>query len=178
MFAKFETSKPTFSSPFIPDFSSLIWRTKAVRDECFCYSHIKHTLFLCLCAGVGEEEEGRRCLQMCNERTEEKVPLWRPRLWGEAIRSLELKQLKNESRGIYWCAFWLSWWTLLWAVLIGSLQEGPNSLINEDEFFDAVEAELDRQDKIEEQVRWSLEPFKADFFLQLLLFWSLENKDV
>lgn len=37
-------------------------------------------------------------------------------------------------------------------LLIGSLQEGPNSLINEDEFFDAVEAELDRQDKIEEQV--------------------------
>lgn len=31
-------------------------------------------------------------------------------------------------------------------------QEGPNSLINEDEFFDAVEAALDRQDKIEEQV--------------------------
>lgn len=31
-------------------------------------------------------------------------------------------------------------------------QEGPNSLINEDEFFDAVEAALDRQDKIE-QVR-------------------------
>lgn len=31
-------------------------------------------------------------------------------------------------------------------------QEGPNSLINEDEFFDAVEAELDRQDKIEEKV--------------------------
>lgn len=40
-------------------------------------------------------------------------------------------------------------------------QEGPNSLINEDEFFDAVEAALDRQDKIEEQVgrwiRWSEE---------------------
>uniref|UniRef100_A0A674MBH9 Ceramide transporter 1 n=1 Tax=Takifugu rubripes TaxID=31033 RepID=A0A674MBH9_TAKRU len=34
-------------------------------------------------------------------------------------------------------------------------EEGPNSLINEDEFFDAVEAALDRQDKIEEQVsRW------------------------
>ncbi|XP_008334872.1 collagen type IV alpha-3-binding protein isoform X1 [Cynoglossus semilaevis] len=30
-------------------------------------------------------------------------------------------------------------------------EEGPNSLINEEEFFDAVEAELDRQDKIEEQ---------------------------
>uniref|UniRef100_A0A8C7ZYN9 Ceramide transfer protein n=1 Tax=Oryzias sinensis TaxID=183150 RepID=A0A8C7ZYN9_9TELE len=30
-------------------------------------------------------------------------------------------------------------------------REGPNSLINEDEFYDAVEAELDRQDKIEEQ---------------------------
>ena len=32
------------------------------------------------------------------------------------------------------------------------VQEGPNSLINEDEFFDAVEAALDRQDKIEEEV--------------------------
>ncbi|KAG5834303.1 hypothetical protein ANANG_G00260120 [Anguilla anguilla] len=31
-------------------------------------------------------------------------------------------------------------------------EEGPNSLINEEEFFDAVEAALDRQDKIEEQV--------------------------
>uniref|UniRef100_A0A8C7FG31 Ceramide transfer protein n=1 Tax=Oncorhynchus kisutch TaxID=8019 RepID=A0A8C7FG31_ONCKI len=30
-------------------------------------------------------------------------------------------------------------------------KEGPNSLINEEEFFDAVEAALDRQDKIEEQ---------------------------
>uniref|UniRef100_A0A3B4BFY2 Ceramide transfer protein n=1 Tax=Periophthalmus magnuspinnatus TaxID=409849 RepID=A0A3B4BFY2_9GOBI len=30
-------------------------------------------------------------------------------------------------------------------------EEGPNSLINEDEFFDAVEAELDRQDKIDDQ---------------------------
>uniref|UniRef100_A0AAV2MSM1 Ceramide transfer protein n=1 Tax=Knipowitschia caucasica TaxID=637954 RepID=A0AAV2MSM1_KNICA len=30
-------------------------------------------------------------------------------------------------------------------------EEGPNSLINEDEFFDAVEAELDRQDKIDEK---------------------------
>uniref|UniRef100_A0A3B4AVI2 Uncharacterized protein n=1 Tax=Periophthalmus magnuspinnatus TaxID=409849 RepID=A0A3B4AVI2_9GOBI len=30
-------------------------------------------------------------------------------------------------------------------------EEGPNSLINEEEFFDAVEAALDRQDKIEEQ---------------------------
>ncbi|XP_056276138.1 ceramide transfer protein-like isoform X4 [Pseudoliparis swirei] len=30
-------------------------------------------------------------------------------------------------------------------------EEGPNSLIKEDEFFDAVEAALDRQDKIEEQ---------------------------
>lgn len=36
-------------------------------------------------------------------------------------------------------------------------QEGPNSLINEDEFFDAVEAALDRQDKIEEQVGWRYE---------------------
>uniref|UniRef100_A0A8C6SQF3 Ceramide transfer protein n=1 Tax=Neogobius melanostomus TaxID=47308 RepID=A0A8C6SQF3_9GOBI len=31
-------------------------------------------------------------------------------------------------------------------------EEGPNSLINEEEFFDAVEAALDRHDKIEEQV--------------------------
>ncbi|XP_023606433.1 collagen type IV alpha-3-binding protein isoform X8 [Myotis lucifugus] len=31
------------------------------------------------------------------------------------------------------------------------IKEGPNSLINEEEFFDAVEAALDRQDKIEEQ---------------------------
>uniref|UniRef100_A0AAR2JW93 START domain-containing protein n=1 Tax=Pygocentrus nattereri TaxID=42514 RepID=A0AAR2JW93_PYGNA len=30
-------------------------------------------------------------------------------------------------------------------------EEGPNSLINEDEFFDAVEAALDKQDKFEEQ---------------------------
>lgn len=30
-------------------------------------------------------------------------------------------------------------------------EEGPNSLINEEEFFDAVEAALDRQDKIEER---------------------------
>ncbi|XP_068615406.1 ceramide transfer protein-like [Brachionichthys hirsutus] len=30
-------------------------------------------------------------------------------------------------------------------------EEGPNSLINEDEFFDAVGAALDRQDKMEEQ---------------------------
>lgn len=35
---------------------------------------------------------------------------------------------------------------------VASSQEGPNSLINEEEFFDAVEAALDRQDKIEEQV--------------------------
>lgn len=37
-------------------------------------------------------------------------------------------------------------------VLFLMLQEGPNSLINEEEFFDAVEAALDRQDKMEEQV--------------------------
>nr|XP_047912351.1 ceramide transfer protein-like [Anser cygnoides] len=30
-------------------------------------------------------------------------------------------------------------------------EEGPNSLINEEEFFDAVEAALDRQDKMEER---------------------------
>lgn len=43
-------------------------------------------------------------------------------------------------------------------------QEGPNSLINEDEFFDAVEAALDRQDKIEEQVWWR---YKFTLFTQL-----------
>uniref|UniRef100_A0A4W4FXE2 START domain-containing protein n=1 Tax=Electrophorus electricus TaxID=8005 RepID=A0A4W4FXE2_ELEEL len=32
-------------------------------------------------------------------------------------------------------------------------EEGPNSLINEDEFYDAVEAALDQQDRIEEEVR-------------------------
>ncbi|KAF4077158.1 hypothetical protein AMELA_G00204830 [Ameiurus melas] len=32
-------------------------------------------------------------------------------------------------------------------------EEGPNSLISEDEFFDAVETALDRQDKIEEQIQ-------------------------
>uniref|UniRef100_A0A672MNL1 Ceramide transfer protein n=1 Tax=Sinocyclocheilus grahami TaxID=75366 RepID=A0A672MNL1_SINGR len=32
-----------------------------------------------------------------------------------------------------------------------SVQEGPNSLINEEEFFDAVEAALDKHDQIEEQ---------------------------
>uniref|UniRef100_A0AAY3ZYP2 Ceramide transfer protein n=1 Tax=Denticeps clupeoides TaxID=299321 RepID=A0AAY3ZYP2_9TELE len=32
-------------------------------------------------------------------------------------------------------------------------KEGPNSLINEEEFFDAVEAALDKQDKIEEQAQ-------------------------
>uniref|UniRef100_A0A3Q3FUW2 Ceramide transfer protein n=1 Tax=Kryptolebias marmoratus TaxID=37003 RepID=A0A3Q3FUW2_KRYMA len=37
-------------------------------------------------------------------------------------------------------------------------EEGPNSLINEDEFFDAVEAALDRQDKIEEQVKRTSKP--------------------
>ena len=35
-------------------------------------------------------------------------------------------------------------------------KEGPNSLINEEEFFDAVEAALDRQDRIEEQVSSSV----------------------
>lgn len=38
-------------------------------------------------------------------------------------------------------------------------EEGPNSLINEEEFFDAVEAALDRQDKIEQsQSRSHLSP--------------------
>lgn len=63
-------------------------------------------------------------------------------------------------------------------------QEGPNSLINEDEFFDAVEAALDRQDKIEEQVCWvSTRPKKMSLSLfetreqsaapQSLQSWSL-----
>ncbi|GCC25015.1 hypothetical protein chiPu_0003419 [Chiloscyllium punctatum] len=50
-------------------------------------------------------------------------------------------------------------------------EEGPNSLINEEEFFDAVEAALDRQDKIEEQshteksrIHWSAAlPFGDSF---------------
>lgn len=42
------------------------------------------------------------------------------------------------------------------------LQEGPNSLINEDEFFDAVEAALDRQDKIEEQVNKRADEARRD----------------
>lgn len=42
---------------------------------------------------------------------------------------------------------------LLFLLPLLFLQEGPNSLINEDEFFDAVEAALDRQDKMEEQVQ-------------------------
>lgn len=50
-----------------------------------------------------------------------------------------------------------------WVVQVSNIQsplywqEGPNSLINEDEFFDAVEAALDRQDKIEEQVSKSFD---------------------
>uniref|UniRef100_A0A8C6SUT7 Ceramide transfer protein n=1 Tax=Neogobius melanostomus TaxID=47308 RepID=A0A8C6SUT7_9GOBI len=40
-------------------------------------------------------------------------------------------------------------------------EEGPNSLINEEEFFDAVEAALDRHDKIEEQVCHFVDPSPA-----------------
>lgn len=50
-------------------------------------------------------------------------------------------------------------------------EEGPNSLINEEEFFDAVEAALDRQDKIEEQsqsekvrLHWSTSMPSGDAF--------------
>lgn len=42
-------------------------------------------------------------------------------------------------------------WDVL-SVLNVSVQEGPNSLINEEEFFDAVEAALDKHDQIEVQV--------------------------
>lgn len=50
------------------------------------------------------------------------------------------------------------------------IQEGPNSLINEDEFFDAVEAALDRQDKIEEQVWW-----KSKLALSVLLSFYVQT---
>uniref|UniRef100_A0A8C1LLS2 Ceramide transfer protein n=1 Tax=Cyprinus carpio TaxID=7962 RepID=A0A8C1LLS2_CYPCA len=43
-------------------------------------------------------------------------------------------------------------------------KEGPNSLINEEEFFDAVEAALDKHDQIEEQVM--IQPF----LFQLITF--------
>uniref|UniRef100_A0A8C1LLF1 Ceramide transfer protein n=1 Tax=Cyprinus carpio TaxID=7962 RepID=A0A8C1LLF1_CYPCA len=43
-------------------------------------------------------------------------------------------------------------------------EEGPNSLINEEEFFDAVEAALDKHDQIEEQVM--IQPF----LFQLITF--------
>lgn len=46
---------------------------------------------------------------------------------------------------------YISDWNVL-SVLNVSVQEGPNSLINEEEFFDAVEAALDKHDQIEEQV--------------------------
>uniref|UniRef100_A0A8C4I2Z1 Ceramide transfer protein n=1 Tax=Dicentrarchus labrax TaxID=13489 RepID=A0A8C4I2Z1_DICLA len=50
-------------------------------------------------------------------------------------------------------------------------EEGPNSLINEDEFFDAVEAALDRQDKIEEQVR----PSQVEEMVQNHMTYSLQD---
>ncbi|CAJ0925813.1 unnamed protein product [Ranitomeya imitator] len=48
--------------------------------------------------------------------------------------------------------------------------EGPNSLINEEEFFDAVEAALDRQDKIEQVVvmRVMYKMYFIDFFFFFL----------
>uniref|UniRef100_A0A665VTM8 Sesquipedalian n=1 Tax=Echeneis naucrates TaxID=173247 RepID=A0A665VTM8_ECHNA len=49
-------------------------------------------------------------------------------------------------------------------------EEGPNSLINEDEFFDAVEAALDRQDKIEEQVCLRFSLCAPCNFSELILF--------
>lgn len=45
-------------------------------------------------------------------------------------------------------------------------QEGPNSLINEEEFFDAVEAALDRQDKMEEQVLMLEKCFNDGHFME------------
>lgn len=52
------------------------------------------------------------------------------------------------------------------------LQEGPNSLINEDEFFDAVEAALDRQDKIEEQVPEQGQNPSASIGIEYLSFYN------
>lgn len=59
------------------------------------------------------------------------------------------------------------------AVNVCLSQEGPNSLINEDEFFDAVEAALDRQDKIEEQVWWKSE---LELICMTILILSLPSK--
>uniref|UniRef100_A0A8C2FXR6 Ceramide transfer protein n=1 Tax=Cyprinus carpio TaxID=7962 RepID=A0A8C2FXR6_CYPCA len=47
-------------------------------------------------------------------------------------------------------------------------EEGPNSLINEEEFFDAVEAALDKHDQIEEQVM--IRPF----LFQLITFAKIQ----
>uniref|UniRef100_A0A8C1LMQ4 Ceramide transfer protein n=1 Tax=Cyprinus carpio TaxID=7962 RepID=A0A8C1LMQ4_CYPCA len=47
-------------------------------------------------------------------------------------------------------------------------EEGPNSLINEEEFFDAVEAALDKHDQIEEQVM--IQPF----LFQLITFAKIQ----
>ena len=38
-------------------------------------------------------------------------------------------------------------------------EEGPHSMLNEDEFFDAVDATLDKLDKEEERVSSTLNPF-------------------
>ncbi|EMP31422.1 Collagen type IV alpha-3-binding protein [Chelonia mydas] len=72
-------------------------------------------------------------------------------------------------------------------------EEGPNSLINEEEFFDAVEAALDRQDKIEEQVEemvqnhmtYSLQDVGGDANWQLVVeegemkrVWPASQRDV
>ncbi|EPY77159.1 hypothetical protein CB1_001305004 [Camelus ferus] len=72
-------------------------------------------------------------------------------------------------------------------------KEGPNSLINEEEFFDAVEAALDRQDKIEEQVEemvqnhmtYSLQDVGGDANWQLVVeegemkrVWPASQRDV
>lgn len=75
----------------------------------------------------------------------------------DLLRSLEMKMSEMEWKrvGTLFCTFWgLFSQDSYVADSICFPQEGPNSLINEDEFFDAVEAALDRQDKIEEQVWW------------------------
>lgn len=132
---------------------------------CECY--INKTAPLCVFSGAWKEEEGRRCLQVCYERTEEKVTLRRPRLRGK-IQLYKLNRSETATENDF---LWPNMCIFIILHLsqglfsqdsyiadnisfVAFMQEGPNSLINEDEFFDAVEAALDRQDKIEEQVWW------------------------
>ena len=76
------------------------------------------------------------------------------------------------------CTLWLGLfpWDVLLTIqhvcIVASEQEGPNSLINEDEFFDAVEAALDRQDKIEEQVWWRLKKMSTIIMSSLVLMYK------